>query len=271
MKVRLALLNMYNGIPNLGMQNIRDILSIYPELEIKEFDVRARCELPGMDYDIYICTGGPGSPLEGDGVWDRAFFHLMDRLWNHNQGYEKKKYVFFICHSYQMICHYLSLGSVIYRRKESFGVFPVHLTEEGKKEPYFKGLSSPFYAADFRMWQLIQPNLERIKRLNCKILAMEKIRPHIPLERAIMAMRFSNEWFGVQFHPEADPDGMFYHFDTSEKKEMAIAKKGEGKYKKMIEHIKDPNRLLRTYDTILPSFMVDAIAKVKQQAETEIQ
>jgi GMP synthase-like glutamine amidotransferase len=261
--IRLALLNMYNNIPNLGMQNIRDILSIYPELHITEFNVRGNCELPGLDYDIYVSTGGPGSPLEGDGRWDRAYYRLMDRLWLHNQRSEDKKYVFFICHSFQMICHYLSLGSVIYRKSESFGVFPVHMTEEGRSEPYFQGLSDPFYVADFRHWQLIQPNIERFKRLNCKILALEKKRPHVPLERAIMAVRFSDEWFGVQFHPEADPDGMFYHFETTDKKALAIKKKGETKYKLMIEKIKDPKKLLTTYDTIFPSFMSDVISKLK--------
>lgn len=263
--VRLALLNMYNDIPNLGMQNIRDVLAIYPDLEITEFNVRGKCELPGLSYDIYISSGGPGSPLEGDGRWDRAYFHLMDRLWLHNQRSEKKKFILFICHSYQMICHYLSLGSVVYRKSESFGVFPVHMTEEGKNEPYFKGLSSPFYVADFREWQLVQPNMERIERLNCKVLAMEKIRPHVSLERAVMAIRFSQEWFGVQFHPEADPDGMFYHFDTSDKKQLAIEKKGEEKYNVMIDKIKDPNKLLKTYDTIMPAFMEDTITRVREQ------
>lgn len=164
-----------------------------------------------------------------------------------------------------MVCHNLSLGSVVYRKSESFGIFPVHKTPEGKKEPYFKGLEDPFYVADFRDWQLVNPNMERINRMNCKILAMEKKRPHVPLERAVMAIRFSPEWFGVQFHPEADPDGMFYHFDASEKKKIAIAKKGEVKYKKMIEKIKDPEKLLRTYDTIIPAFLEDVIEKVGKQ------
>ncbi len=61
-----------------------------------------------------------------------------------------------------------------------------------------------------------------------------------------------------QFHVKAQGE--------MDKKELAIEKRGEGKYREMIDNIKDPNRLLKTYDTILPAFMEDAIAKVKEQA-----
>jgi GMP synthase-like glutamine amidotransferase len=44
--------------------------------------------------------------------------------------------------------------------------------------------------------------------LGVTILRLEKERPHVNLERAIMAIRFSKEVFGTQFHPEADGEGM---------------------------------------------------------------
>ena len=263
MNTRVAILDMYNGVPNLGIDNIREILDIFRDLEFTVFNVRGNCELPGLDFNIYISSGGPGSPLEGDGVWDRAFFSLMDRLWMHNQRSDEKKFCFFICHSFQMICHHLSLGSVVKRKSESFGVLPMHKTEEGHKEKYFQGLSDPFYAADFRQWQFIQPIQERIDRMGCKVLALEKIRPHIPLERAIMAMRFSPEWFGVQFHTEADPEGMLEHFILPDKKQMVIEKKGEEKYQKMLDHLFDSDNLSNTYKTILPAFLSDAIQRVQ--------
>lgn len=269
MQIKLALLDMYDGVPNLGIDNIREIIQIFKGVDCTIFDVRGKCELPGMDYDIYISSGGPGSPLEGDGVWDRAYFSLMDRLWIHNQRTKQKKFSFFICHSFQMICHQLSLGSVIKRKSESFGVFPIHMTEAGKKEKIFRGLTDPFYAADFRHWQFIQPFTDRIERMGCEILALEKIRPHVPLERAIMAMRFSPEWIGVQFHTEADPEGMLEHFTLPEKKEMMVGKKGRDKYEDMLEHLFDREKLSLTYSTILPSFLSDAIQKISQQRKLQ--
>ena len=126
-------------------------------------------------------------------------------------------------------------------------------------------MPDPFYAADFRHWQLIQPNEARLNRLGCKVLALEKKRPHVPLERAIMAIRFSPEWVGVQFHPEADPDGMLYHFSREEKKKSLIEKKGVQKYEAMIEKIKDPEKLPITHKTILPGFIDNSIKKIKER------
>jgi len=260
--IRLALLDMYDGQKNLGIGNIISLLEEHMEISYKRFDVRGMCELPSLDYDIYICSGGPGSPLEGDRIWDRGFFNLMDRLWIHNQRSEEKKYVFFICHSFQMICHHLSLGSVVRRKSESFGVFPVHKTEAGKTDRLIAALPEPFYAADFRNWQFIQPDLDRIHNLGCKILALEKIRPHVRLERAIMAMRFSEEWVGTQFHAEADPTGMVLHFSDAEKKEKVIQEKGQEKYDQIMRDAKEDGKLPLTHETILPSWLEETKKKV---------
>ena len=99
-KLRIALLDMNNGHPNQGMRCIREIVAQYAEyLEIVEFDVRVTDEVPGTDFDLYISSGGPGNPLEGNGVWEVRFFDLIDRLWAHNQYPNvSKKYFFFILH-----------------------------------------------------------------------------------------------------------------------------------------------------------------------------
>ena len=263
--MKVALLDLYNNKRNLGIQGIKDIVSQFEELELTSYNVRAECEVPGLEYDIYIFSGGPGSPLDGDGMWDRAFYYLLDKLWKHNQVSEQKKYAFFICHSFQMACYYLSIASIIKRKTMSLGIFPVHMTKHGRKEDIFKGMSDPFYAADFRKWQVVRPMRKRMKRLGCKILALEKIRPHIPLERAIMAVRFSPEWLGVQFHPEADPPGMIRHFQKEDEKKEIIEHKGLKKYHRMIEYAKDPKKLTVTHDTVLPRFLADAIEKINAQ------
>ena len=65
-KLRIALLDMNNGIPNQGMRCIREIVSEYKDQLIsKEFDVRQKNELPDDSFDLFISSGGPGSPLEG--------------------------------------------------------------------------------------------------------------------------------------------------------------------------------------------------------------
>lgn len=260
MKLRLAILDLYDGTANQGMRCIKEIVSRYDDvLEWDVFDVRAKSEVADLSYDIYISSGGPGSPLDGDGIWDAKWFDLVQSIWDWNQKEAEKKHILFICHSFQMACYHFQLGSIVPRRSMSFGTFPVHQTDAGISEPIFEGLNNPFWVADFRNWQFIEPDEDRLDELEAKILALEKIRPHVPLERAVMAVRFSDEMVGVQFHPEADGVGMLEHFKEDARKQHIIQKHGEAKYKSMIRDLNDPDRIEKTNETVIPNFLNQAV------------
>ncbi|MCB0577911.1 MAG: GMP synthase [Phaeodactylibacter sp.] len=263
--VKLAILDMYEGTPNQGMRCIQDIVRRFePVLEWELFDVRGKAEVPGMDFDLYISTGGPGSPHEGDGTWDVMYHDWLRQTWEWNQmPGNPKKHVFFICHSFQMAVLHFGLAEVTRRKSMSFGTFRCHMTDLGVAEPLFDGLPNPFYIADFREWQCIQPDEERFEQMGAKILALEKIRPHVPLERALMAIRFSDEFFGVQFHPEADPDGMLDHFLSPERRKHIVETHSQEKYLRMIEHLNDPDKIGLTHDVVLPQFLNRAIRAVQ--------
>lgn len=259
---RLAILDMYDGVPNQGMRCIRDILTVFSDrVEYEIFDVRGKAEVPDLNFDCYISTGGPGNPLEGDGHWDAKYYAWLQAVWTWNQRETEKKQVFFICHSFQMAVHFFNLGLITERRSMSFGTFPVHLTDAGITEPVFAGLSDPFWAADFRHYQVIQPDQARFEKLGSKLLALEKIRPHVPLERAVMAIRFSDDMIGVQFHPEADPEGMIAHFIEPERREKVITEHGAEKYHRMLADMRHPRRIMHTYSRVLPQFIEQAIEK----------
>lgn len=264
-EMKLAILDMNNNVPNQGMRCIREIVANYEDqLSWDEFDVRAKNEVPGLDYDLYICSGGPGSPLEG-GEWKDRFIQLIDEAWKHNQMAENKKYFFFICHSFQMACEHFDLGQIAPRKSTSFGVYPVHKTEAGKKDPVLASLNDPYHAVDSRDWQLIQPRLEVFAEHGAEVLSLEKIRTHVELERAIMAVRFSDEFVGTQFHPEADPTGMKEHFNKQENRDKVIRNFGEEKYNDMMEHLDDPDKIAQTYSTILPTFIESSIQKLNER------
>lgn len=256
-KKKVAVLDMYAGAPNQGLRNLLQILEDYRfHLEYDLFDVRLKNEIPDTQYDIYISTGGPGSPLEGDGLWDKRYYKLIDRLWAINQQIgSRKKYVFFICHSFQMACKHFGLGELTKRRSTSFGIFPVHKTQDGVHDPVFETLPDPFWAVDSREWQLVQPNLDQFELFGARLLALEKIRDHVDYERAIMAVRFSNEFFGTQFHPEADASGMLQYLREPERKNQIIAQYGEAKYLSMLQHLPDPDKVTLTHNTIIPRFL----------------
>lgn len=265
-KFKLAILDLYEGAPNQGMRCINEIVSRYDsDVEHQVFDVRSKNEVPDTSFDIYISSGGPGSPLDGNGVWDTKWYELMDQLWayNLNPENERKKYVFFICHSFQMICHHFEIGSLSLRNSPSFGTFPIPKTRSGARDPLFKGLNNPLYGADFRSWQVTQANWEVIEAIGAKILAREKIRPHVQFERAIMAIRFSPEFVGTQFHPEADPEGMREHFMDPARQRQVVEEHGERKFLQMIEDLADPSKITMTFETVIPGFISRSVAKLK--------
>lgn len=266
-KVRVAILDLYEGVPNQGMRCIREIVNLFSdekniEIEADEFDVRLNNEAPDLSYDFYISSGGPGSPLESEGSkWEEVYFKWLNSVeaWNRNEANVIKKNVFFICHSFQLACRHYKIANVCKRNSTAFGVFPVHLLPNGKEETIFEGLNDPFYSVDSRDYQVIQPNHNRIKEMGGYILAIEKERPHVPLERAVMAVRFNEYMIGTQFHPEADAIGMSMYLQTAEKKKTVIDNYGYAKWESMIEHLSDPDKIMFTYAHILPNFLCTAI------------
>ena len=269
-KIKVAILDLYEGEPNQGMRCIREILNQYSEshhieLSWDEFDVRLKNEVPDMSYDIFISSGGPGSPLESRySEWEEHYFGWLDEVerWNSNPANEQKKYVFFICHSFQLACRHYNAGLVTKRRSTAFGVFPVHMLLPGYDEPVFGSLKDPFYSVDSRDFQVVQPNHRVLEEMGARILCIEKERPHVPYERAIMGIRFSEYMIGTQFHPEADAVGMSMYLQTEEKKKTVIENYGEEKWLSMLEHLNDPDKIMWTYSHILPNFLNQSIEQL---------
>lgn len=271
-KIKVAVIDMNNGAANQGMRGIIEILGKYEQdhdvaFSLEIFDLRQKGELPGLDHNLYISTGGPGSPYDGEGEdWENRFFELLEKIHEHNlSGEQEKKYVFLICHSFQLACRKFGLGNVTERKSNAFGIFPINLTEEGEQEPFFKGLSNPFYSVDSRDWQVIEPDEAAFAAFGAKILALEKERPNVDLERCIMAIRFSDEIIGTQFHPEADPTGMRMHLLREDKKKSIIENHGEEKYYDMLDSLEHPERISLTQSVILPNFITKAISNTLQE------
>ena len=268
--VKVAILDLYEGFPNQGMRCIRTILKDWAEsngleLQSHEFDVRLKNELPDTSYDIYISSGGPGDPLISRFEdWDIAWCRWLDKMerWNANPSNSQKKYIFFICHSFQLASRYFNVGLVFKRKSTAFGVFPIHMLEGAKDEPVFDGLRDPFYGVDSRDYQVIQPNHELLNSMGARILCIEKSRTHVPYERALMGIRFNEYMIGTQFHPEADAPGMSLYLQTEEKRKTVIESHGEDKLISMLEHLNDPDKIMWTYAHILPNFLNHSIRQL---------
>ncbi|OBW42388.1 glutamine amidotransferase [Chryseobacterium sp. MOF25P] len=269
--VRIALLDMNNNQANQGFKNIKEISENFQKqseenISITGFDVRHKNEIPNIeDFDLFISSGGPGDPHREGFEWEQKFADLLDAVYKHNKHNDSKKYLFLICHSFQLASIHWDLGNICKRKSYSFGVQPIHKTEEGEEEFLFKNLPDPFYAVDSRAYQFIEPNVERFEELGMKMVAIEKSRPHIDLERAIMAVRFSDEIFGTQFHPEANPDGMIENLKDEKNKEAMIENYGMEKYLETVDRINDEDKIVLTQSQILPRFLSDAKKNILKQ------
>lgn len=266
--IKVAILDLYEGVENQGMRCIRELLNQYGEendieLTWDEFEVRLAQQIPDLSYDVFISSGGPGSPLESEHTeWEKKYFQWMSDVQAYNEDVSNpvKKQVLFICHSFQLACRFFAVAHVIKRKSTAFGVFPVHMLEEAKTEPVFDGLQDPFYAVDSRDYQVIQPNYQKLRQMGATLLCIEKERPHVPLERAIMGIRFNENMIGTQFHPEADAVGMTMYLQRDDKKKTVIENHGEAKWQSMITHLNDPDKIRWTYSHIIPNFISYAIA-----------
>jgi len=264
--LKVAILDLYDGVENEGMRSFAEILQRYKEkndlnLISEVFDVRKKTEVPGLDFDVYISSGGPGSPLDSEGTeWEKKYFNLVDKLEDHNLSNKgPKKYGFFVCHSFQLLCRKYRLGDINMRRSASFGVLPVHQTHAALNEPLFKGLTDPFYAMDSRLWQVINPDEKRFTDLGMKLEAIEKERPYVDLPRAMMAIKLNDYFYTTQFHPEADAVGIKKLLLKEDKKKEVVFEHGLDKYNEMLERLDDPDKISQTQNTIIPNFLDQAV------------
>ncbi|WP_068943554.1 type 1 glutamine amidotransferase [Chryseobacterium timonianum] len=272
--IRIALLDMNNNHVNQGFRNIKEISETFQQnseenVIIKTFDVRFKDEMPEIgDFDIFISSGGPGTPHREGLEWENRFAHFLDSVFEHNKYNEDKKYLFLICHSFQWASIHWKLGNICKRKSYSFGVMPVHKTKEGREEFLFKNLQDPFYAVDSRAYQFIEPDHDRFEELGMTVMAIEKFRPHINLERAVMAVRFSDEIFGTQFHPEASPEALIENLKDNKNREAMIENFGMEKYLETMDRIDDEDKIILTRNQILPRFLQFAKKNILKEAES---
>ena len=255
--IRIAILDMYDGVSNLGMRCIHNILNDWSisrnnAITVTVFNTRGNGEIPNQDFDIYISSGGPGSPLDSvSEKWDIDFTVWLEKM------YTFEKPVFLICHSFQLACRHFDLGTVCLRKSKQIGILPVHTLIE---DDLFNELQETFYALESRSYQIIAPNDEKIKKMGAQILALEKMRPKVPLERAIMAIKFSKKMYGVQFHPEADLAELRIYFNEPSTKETVVNEFSIEKWERIMDHLDENSPIINTHKHLIPNFLDKAIA-----------
>jgi GMP synthase-like glutamine amidotransferase len=255
-QLNIAIIDMYDGNTNVGMECIQLLLAHWSKdrnigIEYQIFRVRNYCEIPHNEFDAYISTGGPGSPVDSKGEpWDILYTEWLDQM------FKLEKPVFLICHSFQIACRHFNLGKISLRKSRQMGILPVHPIEYND---LFKGLEDPFFALESRLYQITEPNDELISSMGARITCLEKIRPQVPLERAIMGIQFNEHMAGVQFHPEGEYHILLNYFKEEKIKNSIIEEFGIEKWDRMIEHLNDPRKIKSTFEAIIPNFLDKAL------------
>ena len=74
-----------------------------------------------------------------------------------------------------------------------------------------------------------------------------------------MAMKISDEIYGTQYHPEADPTSMMYHLKQDENKKLVVDRFDKERYNQMLDYLEQDDKIKLTRKTILPTFLNNAI------------
>lgn len=247
--MKIAILDLYDNEPNTGIVAIKELIEAHDPTHVYQlFDIRQKKEWPiPEDWDVIISSGGPGNPADESEEWSQQWKHFFERF------SQLQKPAFLICFSFQLFCHHFELGVASPRTQPAYGSFSCLLTPFGKSDFIFHPLPEKFQIADFRSFQITQPNTKNLVLLGAKVLAIEKERPKIDKEQALMAIRFTKTIYGTQFHPEANGDKVKETFiQNKDKLSTFLGNKQYQKALKKLDRIEDINQ---TQDTIIPNFL----------------
>lgn len=266
--ISVAVLDMNDGFKNQGIGCIYQLLENSQlawkerhhtslELKIEHFRVRDFSEVPNHRFDIYISSGGPGSPHDGEGKkWEADYFELLDSVIGHNLHKHRKTFFFAICHSFQVLTRHFGFAEVCDAPKSVYGIMPAYPTPTGMSSCMLEGLGERFFAFERRNYQVVHPDESALGKLEAKVLALES--RHGLRGKAIMTLSIGEEFQATQFHPEADRDSILRNFLDPEKREHILAHNGEELFNKMLASLRSEDRVKRTHDLIMPRFLTKA-------------
>ena len=264
--VRVGVIDMNAGHKNeaircLGLlidQFASRVHAANPGLEVEHIHVspRDKGDVPPDDCDLYLCSGGPGSPFDGDGErWVDDFSRFLDGVVDDNVAHDDRgKAAFCICYSFEMAVRHFGIAEVAPRASRKFGVMPVYTTREGHEHPLLAPFGDRLFAFEHRNWEAIGLDTAKLARMGGQLLARES-RDGVSKGAALMALDFGGGVEAVQFHPEADRPGVMAWVANPDQAEAFKIAYGVTTYERMLKTIDDPMRVARTFALTIPGWM----------------
>lgn len=264
--LRVCIVDMNNGHVNQAMRCFRGIAATFFE-RVRAYNPDLACELVEVsprdtnnpvprDCDLYMSSGGPGSPFDGDGepwTFDYAGF-IDETIESAIRGGEDMRAVFAVCYSFEVVVRNLAIAQVVPRVERKFGIMPVYTTPEGQQHPLLSAFGDRLFAFEHRNWEAVDLDERKLASMGGKLLARES-RDGVSKGRAILGLDVAPGLEAVQFHPEADRAGVVNWISRPEQAAAFKATYGEVTYQAMLRTLDDPRRLARTYALVIPSWL----------------
>jgi GMP synthase-like glutamine amidotransferase len=161
------------------------------------------------DCDIYVGSGGPGSPYDGDEEpWFKDFGDFVDWIYREaDRDDEHQKSLFGVCYTFELLVRHFDVAEVSTRDSRKFGVMPIYTTGYGQKHSLLAPFRDRLFAFEHRNWEAVEMKGKNVEALGGGLLALESRDGHSK-GRGLLGFDFGRGVEAVQFHPEADRAGV---------------------------------------------------------------
>lgn len=278
-KLKICYIDMCNGVANQAIRCFRRLVdgmmvraaAKNPGLELDYVHVQPRNlnEIPDRSADLFLSSGGPGSPYDGwDDPWCTNYRAFLDWIVERNiaEG-ERAPQVLAVCHSFELATIHFGVAQLTMRPGgRKFGVMPCYVTESGMQSSIFKPFADRLFVFENRSWEAVHPDEKRMQQLGTVVLARESRNNRKDKGDGLLGLSFAPGILGTQFHPEADRQGLRAWVYSEE--QAAEFKKiyGDALYQRMLKTLDDPSRVARTFAIFVPTWLherFDLWAKLK--------
>jgi len=277
----VCIIDMNSGHVNQAMRCFRTIVTRFFD-KVREENPGLACSLCEVsprdtqapvprDCDIYLGSGGPGSPYDGDDLpWFADVSGFLDGLVDQARKEDAdQKSLFGVCYTFEILVRHFEIAEVAMRDSRKFGVMPAYTTAFGQKHPLLAPFRDRLFAFEHRNWEAVNLREARLRELGGGVLAQESRDGHSK-GRALLGFEIAPGIETVQFHPEADRAGVMSWIARPEQAAAFRATYGEDTYQAMLRTLEDPNRLARTYALVIPGFLqrrFNALARARGYRE----
>lgn len=265
--VRVCLIDMNAGVKNEAIRCLHATMAIFErQLRFANPDVpialtvvspRDKADPIPAGHDIYLSSGGPGSPFDSEGTpWGAAYGTFLDSVYEaHDKGREDAPGLMPICYSFELIVMHFRVARLVKRTEKKFGVQPQYTTEAGRSHPLLAMFKDRIFAFEHRNWDALDPDAKTLRSLSGAVLAAES-RPELHDKgESITSVHIGPGIESTLFHPEADRAGIRVWIDKPEAEAEFKEAYGNLTHERMMRTIAHPERIDRAHKEVIPGFL----------------